>query len=61
MKTVKHNIVQHLHSATLDSATVNSATSKSATKFCETLNQCNINCEIRNKVTLIGVILNRAT
>ena len=31
IKIVEHNIVQDLHSATLDSSTVNSATSKSAT------------------------------
>ena len=31
IKIVEHNIVQDLHSATLDSSTLNSATSKSAT------------------------------
>ena len=31
VKIVEHNIVQHLHGATLGSAIVNSATSKSTT------------------------------
>ena len=52
---MEHNIVQYLHSATLDSATVNSATtainsatSKSVIANNEALELCNINSEIRN-------------
>ena len=37
MKIVEYNIVQHLHSATLDSAIVNSSTSKNAIQIGETL------------------------
>ena len=54
---MEHNIVQQLHSATLDSdtvnsATINSATSKSATSNNETLKQCNINSEIRHSAAV---------
>ena len=37
IKIVEHNIVQHLHRATLDSARVNSWTSKNVTQIGETL------------------------
>ena len=52
---MEHNIVQYLHSATLDSATaniattaINSATSKSVAANNEALELCYINSEIRN-------------
>ena len=58
---MKHNIVQYLHSATLDSATVNTATakinsaaSKSTTANSEALKHCNINSEIQDSATLFS-------
>ena len=41
---MQNQVVQYIHSATLDSATVNSEASK----------QCNINSEIQNSATLFS-------
>ena len=57
---MEHNVMQHLHSSTLDSATINSATWKSAISNSETLKQCNVNSKIGNIATLIITTLNSA-